>query len=60
MTGYDGSLPPDDGRWWYWNTARHAWALSVDGEPDGDPHADCIQPHTGADGEHYDCDGRPL
>jgi hypothetical protein len=35
---------------------------NLDAEPDtaDDPHADCYQPHIGPDGEHYDCDGRPL
>jgi hypothetical protein len=47
VSGYDDSLPPDDGGW----TATAG---------DDDPHADCIQPHTRGDGEHYDCDGRSL
>lgn len=38
MSSYDGSLPPDDGRWWYWNTSQHAWALSAHQDPDNDPH----------------------
>jgi hypothetical protein len=29
-------------------------------EPADDPHADCIQPHRGPDGDYHDCDGRPL
>ena len=29
------------------------------GEHD-DPHADCLQPHRGPDGDLYDCDGQPL
>lgn len=61
MTGYSGSLPPDDGRWWYWHTTQQAWVLAADDGPDidQDPHAGCYQPHTGPDG-YTDCDGRPL
>lgn len=38
-----------------------SWGINLDDldEPDGDPHADCIQPHRGPDG-YTDCDGRPL
>jgi hypothetical protein len=57
MSGYDGSLPPDEGGWYFWNTTTNAWTATTG---DDDPHADCIQPHPGPDGEHHDCDGRPL
>ncbi|MBB4920963.1 hypothetical protein FHS44_008116 [Streptosporangium saharense] len=29
-------------------------------EYDEDPHEDCLGIHVGSDGEHYDCDGRPI
>ena len=62
MTSYDGSLPPGDGRWWYWNTGQQAWVLASNDEPDADddPHAGCYQPHRGPAGNYHDCDGRPL
>ncbi|MGW6912532.1 hypothetical protein ACWGB8_01720 [Kitasatospora sp. NPDC054939] len=52
---YDGSLPPADGRDYYWSTHANQWELA-DTEPD---HSDCIHPHRTADG-YTDCDGRPL
>jgi len=52
---YDGSLPPADGREYYWNLRTEAWELAST-EAD---HSDCIHPHRTADG-YADCDGRPL
>ncbi|MEJ8662277.1 hypothetical protein [Streptomyces sp. MS1.AVA.4] len=41
--------------------AAHAGAFLQRHSHDPDAaHADCIEPHRGADGEYVDCDGRPL
>lgn len=60
MNGYDGSLPPDGGGFYYSGPDTATWILTTEDEPADDPHADCIQPHTRGDGEHYDCDGQPI
>ncbi|WP_199881801.1 hypothetical protein [Streptomyces sp. CB03911] len=51
---YDGSLPPADGREYYWSNHTNRWELAP-----VDAHADCIEPHRTADG-YANCDGRPL
>jgi hypothetical protein len=55
VTSYDGSMPPDDGRWYFWSGT--AWVVaSYDSD---DPHAGCYMPHHGPNG-YQDCGGRPL
>lgn len=50
-----GTLPPADGREYYWSNNTDTWEPA---QHEAD-HSDCTQPHRTADG-YTNCDGHPL
>lgn len=51
---YDASLPPADGKPYYW-AATEGWTEA----PTADGHDECFGIHNGTEGP-VDCDGRPI